>query len=909
MANYRQLQTNFTAGVLDPKLAAREDIVFYYNGLKDGKNLIIIPQGGATDRPALQYVRELPPVLGAIDLSAATVTVPNGGTAGNLYDGNAETVSLATSDLDTTNPFVIAHVEFAAPQAVTAIDVINYKLDSLNLDGEMFVQYSADNSAWSNFGSAFNIDAADRSRRLSGAGGAVTAQYWRVVRIGDTDIAAAPSIGELKFWAGTATLSGARLIPFAYSTQEAYMMVASDRNIDVLRGADYFGSISIPHLSAQLPLINYTQSLDTMLIFQKNVQPWRVFRQGGDDEFDFRYQEFTNIPKYDYGAGTGGVDEVQTINDGGVLTTSGDKFTLLLEGYRTQTISVGGSRSATATAIQNALRALENTSADGITVADASGNGFAVTFGGDDGKKPWLEMSSGVMKGTAVISVSRTTRGQPPGEDIMSDTRGWPRCGVFHQSRLIMGGTLGIPDAIMMSVNSDYFNFDINKDAPDKALLFRAESDQVGAIYDIIVGRNVTLLTNDGEAFIPTTKLDEESFPKFTTDAGSKEGLKAKRVQGGIVFVQGVKDQEDDDREIGTSLQEFVPDETLASDYKTNLLSKLSGHLIKNPVDYDFRKAKNTDENDLGLLVNEDGSAVAFTILREDKVNAMVPMALRDVDKFLSVGIDKKRRVYFVTERLINGTPRRFVEMWNKDLYLDCGGIITMTAESLTAATAGQEDYIYTFTSPATTAEIAVRINGAQLDASDFSVNLITKTVTLSAALAENIAKGDIVRIAILESVVTGLDHLEGEEIFTFVDGTFKETAYTVSGGEITLAEPADIEIQYGFQFEVSGELMPFRVAEEQTLSAIEMQVVNLILNLYRTIGIELQVNGGNWQPVALQQTDRGNVLDKSALDLLYTGETEEEGFAGMEVGAPVKFRRPNAGPFTLLGITREVNV
>lgn len=905
MAKFRQLQTNFTAGVLDPKLAAREDITFYYNGLKDGNNIVIIPQGGVVARPALQFIKEVPPVLQKIDLSGAAVSAPQGGTPANLTDGDSATAVTTSGNLGTTNPFVVAHVDLVTPQAVTAVDVIDYYLSSLALSGEFFVQYSDDDVVWSSFGSPFDWDMSKRSRRLRGSGAPVTARYWRIVRIGTTDIAAQASISEVVFWEETAVLSNGRLIPFAYSTEQAYMFAVTDRNIDVLKGRDYHGSISIPHLSSQIPIVNFTQSLDTMILYHKAVAPFRIFRQGGDDEFDFRPLEFYNIPQYDYGAGTGGVDEVQTLNDAGGLS-SGDDFTLVLEGNRTKTITAGGSRAATAAAIQSALRALQNTSATGISVADDGGSGFSVTFGGEDGKKAWLELLPSVMTGIAVLSVSRTIKGQAPGEDIMSDTRGWPRAGAFHQSRHHLGGISGVPDAWLASVLGDYFNFDTEIDTDEKALLFRAESDQVGAIYDILVGKHLTFFTNDGEFYVPTTKIDDEAYPKWTTDAGSKEGLKARRVQGDIVFVQGVKDEDDPAREIASSLQRLSYDDTVTG-YRNNLISKLSGHLIRNPVDFDLRKSKKTDENDLLFLINSDGTAVAGTILQEDNVNALTPLSLRPDEKFLAVAVDKQRRVYFMTERMINNVPRRFIEVFNDNIYLDCGAVRAMTFENIMAAADGQDEFIYSFASPASADEIGLRINGVRQPPEHYSVDLGTKILTLVPAIAAGVRTGDVIRIAVLEDTVSGLEYLEGEVVQSFIDGTPGEDCL-VSGGAVTLSQAADTEIQIGFDFDVSFSLMPFRIPEEQTLSAKKIRVINLILNLIDTIGVDVQVNGGDWRPLALQKTDT-DVLDRSALELLYTGEFEEENFAGSAVGAPVTVRRGLPGPFTCLGITREVQL
>lgn len=1063
MATVKSIQTNFTSGVLDPKLAAREDIVFFYNGLKSANNGVIIPQGGFTRRGGLQWARELAPVLAAISLSGATVTAPQGGTASLGHDGDDATFITTTGNIGTTNPFVVAHVDFTASKTVTAVDIINFKLSSGSLDDEFFVQYSTDNSAWTNFGTAFNFAGGERSRRMRNASGPVSARYWRIARIGATNTAETASIGEIRFWEEDDALSEGKLFPFAFSTEEAYMFVASDRNIDVLKGLDYHGSISIPHTSSQLAVTNYTQSLDTMLLFHGAVQTWKIFRQGGDDEFDFRLVPYENIPQYDYGAGVGGVDEIQVLNDGGIFA-NGDDMTILLEGERTTTIAGGATRADTAANIQTALRNLSNTSPDGILVTDDGGVGFKVTFGltitgvqisqgtgtnfgdmtvttggsalahafngstnssntsaarkssatfaylgkdysaspkvigravvwpanntgfasgisptvtldlygktgtapanstdgtllgtlnftdvdsatsrqvenaGDlntawdhvwvrishngaaadmycaelqiyesvganpDGRRPWDEMSVSVMSGNSVWSTSRTRKGKVPGENIMSDDRGWPGCGTFHQGRLHIGGIPGVPDAVLMSaLDSSYFNFDTEIDDATKALMLRAETDQVSAIYQIIAARHLSFFTNDGEFYIPSEKIDDEVALRWTTDAGSKQGLRVHRVEGALVFIQGVKDALDPTREIATSVREFIFEETQQA-YKTSLLSKLSSHLVKNPVDVALRKALSTDDADVLIMVNEDGTVTNYTVLREDSVNAFIPMTLREGDKVKSVAVDKKSRVYFITERIINGTARRYVEVSNENLYLDCGDIVTVTAESFTASD-GQEEFTWTFTNPGTAAAIIVRRNGGRLDPEEYDVDLGTKTITLLDPAAE----GDVVRIAKGIDEVTGLDHLTGETVQTYIDGT-QGPDYEIIAGTLSLDDYADIEIQYGFDFDVTGELMPFRIPESETLAAQKIRNTAAILNLYQTSGIEIRANNGAWKPVPLSQMDDA-VLDRSELELQFTGEKRISGQLGHAVGAPFEFRQPGPGPFTLLAITREVSL
>ena len=59
MARFVSMQTNFTAGELDPLVRARVDIESYKNALETAKNVICQPQGGVTRRPGTKFINEL----------------------------------------------------------------------------------------------------------------------------------------------------------------------------------------------------------------------------------------------------------------------------------------------------------------------------------------------------------------------------------------------------------------------------------------------------------------------------------------------------------------------------------------------------------------------------------------------------------------------------------------------------------------------------------------------------------------------------------------------------------------------------------------------------------------------------------------------------------------------------------
>jgi len=60
MARFVTIQTNFTAGEIDPLLRSRVDIKSYENGLETAQNVLCQTQGGITRRNGLRFINSLP---------------------------------------------------------------------------------------------------------------------------------------------------------------------------------------------------------------------------------------------------------------------------------------------------------------------------------------------------------------------------------------------------------------------------------------------------------------------------------------------------------------------------------------------------------------------------------------------------------------------------------------------------------------------------------------------------------------------------------------------------------------------------------------------------------------------------------------------------------------------------------
>lgn len=64
MPRTNTFKSNFTSGVLDPRLRSRSDIQHYANGAQIGDNMVVLPHGGMRRRGGLKYVHEIPAAVG-----------------------------------------------------------------------------------------------------------------------------------------------------------------------------------------------------------------------------------------------------------------------------------------------------------------------------------------------------------------------------------------------------------------------------------------------------------------------------------------------------------------------------------------------------------------------------------------------------------------------------------------------------------------------------------------------------------------------------------------------------------------------------------------------------------------------------------------------------------------------------
>ena len=151
------------------------------------------------------------------DLSAATVTMTNGGTVATLYDGDQLTTTSTTTGISTTNPYVVWHADLGSAQDILYCEVQNVAL-SAGSSREFVLQYSTDNVSWTTFGEPNSQRLIlDQEARSFARMANVSARYWRMARVGATDLTTSTvDIGQVilqrtgeRYGVGTPYLTGA----------------------------------------------------------------------------------------------------------------------------------------------------------------------------------------------------------------------------------------------------------------------------------------------------------------------------------------------------------------------------------------------------------------------------------------------------------------------------------------------------------------------------------------------------------------------------------------------------------------------------------------------------------------------------------------------------------------------------
>ena len=669
-------RNTFTSGCLSEELRERYDLRQWHQALRDGTNTIVIPQGGLIQRGGLPKRGRARRMVRRLQIASGMLTTPNGGTGTNLIDQDPNTECRTAASVS-GSPFVVVQVDLGAAQSIVFADAVRYSCSTSQADAAFVAQVSTDGSTWSQLGTAFNIRSSARTRRFATApGSAVSARYLRLVVTGAPSIGTV-GLGELRIWTEIARRTEIKKFVHTFDRTQAYTMWATHHNVDVYLGGVWVAAVPVPHRTDQLAVTTRASARDTLLLWNADVQPHTLFRQGSHAEWDSYSQTFTNVPNSTAATAFGSAqDEVQQIDIAGI--GSSDSFTLEAEDQLTVPIAVSGGASAIAAAVKAALEALPAIDAGLVVTAQTSAGAGAtinvsitVRFaGGTNTGRSWAPLFVDVLAtDTATVTISTAQDGRAASGALMSAQTGWPRCGAFWLGRLIVGGFKQAPQTYLGSVVNDFFNFAISSTVqPDDAINDTLDSDEVAAIYHIFAGRHLMLLTENSEWYMTDRAIDATKDRNLVqaTRYGAKPGIEPVMVDGGVQFVQGD----------GTAVLDLLYDLT-QDNYLANDISLLGSHLLNDVTDLAYRRRRvRTDANQI-FAANADGTAACLSYLRAEKVVAMTPLATRG--KIRGIAVDGARGVMMAVERVpASGFADTWLEQLDTTAYLDnCEDVAT----------------------------------------------------------------------------------------------------------------------------------------------------------------------------------------------------------------------------------------
>lgn len=762
MAKTRFIQSSFVSGELSPLLKGRIDLAQYYQGVQTAKNVVIVPQGGMKRRPGTEYVQT---VINTLTRNTTVATAPNGGTAANVNDDNDSTVCTTTVGISTTNPYVVCKFDLGSATAVEFFDVRNVFL-SAGTSSEFKIQYSTDDVTYTDAASVPLLGVSTQDFRLFVG---KTARYWRLARIGSTDLTTSVvSVGTVAPIEQTATASNFKMLDFSVEDDRHYLLVLTENNIRVFRAPNtHVADIKTTIVSADVPDVRATQVENVMLLFQENTAPQRLINLGTDIDWFIDNVPFTNVPQYDYNDSSSPtpVSDVQVMT----LTSfvAGDKFQIDIEGVVSKNITFAGDatadeQAATVANIQRNIQEMPVMGETGVTVARTGAAQYSITVGGESAKDFEL-YAAFATTGTAskTIAFTKSTNGSPRREDVWSATRGYPKTACFYEGRLVLGGTRSKPQSLFFSKSGSFFDFDIGDGDDDEAIFVTISSRKLNDIVDVFPGRNLQVFTSGAEFAVTSKPVTPSSAQVAPQTSHGALNVETQDVDGSTIFV---------DRN-GKSIRDFVFSFNEDA-YVTQDLSVLASHLITQPVDMALLSGTQSDDANWVFFVNNDGNGVILNTLRAQDITGFTRWENTGDIKGVCV-VDED--LYLVTERTINSATVKFLERWSFDYKMDASIKIAPTAS---------------------------------------------------------------------QTVLTGLDYLEGETVQIVADGVVLQER-AVSGGSITLesSETGYTSVEVGLNFAIELKPMPLNTNVGSGQNQMRLKrVVRINARVYESSGV--YVNG-----------------------------------------------------------------
>ena len=448
--------------------------------------------------------------------------------------------------------------------------------------------------------------------------------------------------------------------------------------------------------------------------------------------------------------------------------------------------------------------------------------------------------STTVVVGTVIVDLNETGSTTDFALGSFSDTTGYPACVTFFEQRLVFAGTTAQPQTLFFSRSADYENFDDQYHetvADDDAIDYTIASNQVNAIRFLTATRTLIIGTAGGEFAVNGAGVGEAITP--TNILINKQSNHGAANVDGIAVGNATLFLQRAKRKIRELAYNFDVDGYVAPD-----LTILAEHVTESGI---IQMAYQEEPNSIVWCVRADGQLLGFTYQREQQVTAWhrhifggsfgSGNAVCESVEVLPTD-NSEYQVWVIVKRTIDGATKRYVE------YLH------------------NQDFDET---------------------DDTSFNYLDSQLAYNGSAT---------------TTISGLDHLEGEEVSILADGATHPNK-TVSSGAITL-DRSSTKVKVGLPYVSLLQTMRIDAGSQNgTSQSKTKRIYEITARLYESIGIEIGPDLDNMERIPFRSS--ANLMDSGVN--VFTGDKDIEFRGNYETDGFIFVRQNQPLPLTVLSL------
>lgn len=433
---------------------------------------------------------------------------------------------------------------------------------------------------------------------------------------------------------------------FRLNDNARYIVVFYSTTMTIYKHNDNIGNISQVFTTPTSPYTNtiigegnlrFAYKDNLLIITHEDVHPYQLINNGSDGSWSLAPIPFKFISPHDFkqnydsftfslGAVTIGTTTLNCSND--IFDSSYVEGTFIGIGPSTSTVNgIAIITSITSAKIAN------------VSVQSAFDSSF-----------------TGSIAGTQVFL------GQP----AWNSQNGYPVSCTFYEGRLWFGGTASLPRSLFGSVSNDYRNFNIGRALDSDSISAELSTNEGTEIEFLVSDKNLQIFCTNDEFIVP--QFDQQVITPTNISVRKQDSRGISRnispiiIDNTTLFIQ----------KGGKSVYSFGREENTLN-YISSCISRVSSHIIGNPIRWGTLQGSNQISSDFVFAINQDGSLLSLQLIEEENVRAWTLSTTSGSSgnhDFVDV-LNIDNFIYFIVKRNINGTEVYSFERLNFDIKTD----------------------------------------------------------------------------------------------------------------------------------------------------------------------------------------------------------------------------------------------